>query len=245
MDTQAVDSGFSSSSPADRQSPSPKARFALPSTDAEETRLDSGQSSTADAANKDSPDELSRTSNFDANRLPQNDQPFKYAQLYSGSSMSADSTQLTGNGDGKTLAFSAHQQSLATDSVPQESSAPANQNSAEDCALDLSANSISFPRMFNSQVESGGTTDRPSLALDSSSLPQQQQMLLNSTQAGTQQMNNILSSLTAKVTGQGSNSINEQTAKMESLQEQDASHLIKHNKIAEPPNCGCVNKPCE
>lgn len=206
LDTQAVDSGFSSSSPADRQSPSPKVRFGCQS-ESEDSRPEAQPMHA-----RERPIAMESSEGKEHTR---EEQAFAYTQPLLGS----------------VLSISDSAQPLPTsNSPPQSCTTSAGQAEAVDCALDLSANSTSFPRLPDG---------KPGATSYEAGQPSSGSVLSACTSTEAASVESILSTLKTQVTGLALES------KLKVGQEQDAAHLIKHNKIAEPPNCGCVNRPCK
>lgn len=298
MDTQAVDSGFSSSSPADRQSPSPKVRLALESPDTDEPQplsCEPENAATKVTCPGGTRDDASRVSSLDdADDMAVDTQMFREAQSKSGCALPTHASDPHLGGISHATPAFPLQTSLPNDtSARQASVSPANaQDAAEDFALDLSANSTSFPRLPSAQPDSItpsqvqdkvtasfgphnptspatpqqqpgriGYSGFAQLPHQPQGLHQQQQLQLIQQQHQLQHqlsqqqhqhpevvpsLNGIISSLTAQITGAPMVKPHEPEVKAEvKRKELDPAHLIKHNIVAEPPNCGCVNKTCE
>lgn len=327
MDIQAVDSGFSSSSPADRQSPSPTGRFdmsiavdddvkQLPSllptastlpqttqsgsasspthvvvkTEAQCTENDlytsthntssvltthstglntcfvTGVSTTTASYNESRP---VTTVNADYGKV----NPHSMGDEFSSLDLKPEKPQFSESYD-KIVEVEEEKGVKPTENLEMvargEQTNQQQKEIVDDCALDLSASSTSFPRRYETDDNSGARSESehihsllPLNDIASSAAAQRAlnfQIAVDSSDkattdpSATQTMtsiNNLIGALSAKITGSGAagetGHLNPpaQVGEPKPEQEQDAAHLIKHNKVAEPPNCGCVNRPCE
>lgn len=271
-DIQAADSGFSSSSPADRQSPSPKVWFPLTLTEQTKaepaelniTSLPGTNTTTSDIRSTIEPDThiggstapiTAPEANIDSN-VGHNVMDTSPTNINSCPENTRVTTQVLDKPSREPAAF--------TDGAVTPIGV--------DGALDLSSNSTSFPRMHlppemaidqstpqqSYNNPSAGPTNPPRLLASSVQTQQlfNQQMKVDAfmptpldlhapTKPTVSSLNNLLETLAAQVTGDASGSHQSEAAKRETNAEQDAANLVKLNKKAEPPNCGCTNRPCK
>lgn len=220
MDSNAVDSGFSSSSPADRQSPSPQTRFDIPQVShiEENANLDPPVSSETinirpilhDTQKPGFPEAVS---------LPNQVDP---AQNFSGltrpHSLETPNIQTSTNS-----LFSQPPKMAEASAVPE--------TKLQNQHLQRDMNQLLPPNVNGGPMGSFHGQAYPMHGPPTSGhMPES---------GPTQEMNTLLSNLTAQMTGQTE-------VKTEGTPEPtDPAYLIKHNKVAVPQNCGCTNRECK
>ena len=233
IDNHAVDSGFSSSSPADRQSPSPQTRFDIqPVSNIEEN------------ANLDPPTSsetvnitpiLRNTQNQDIIKASSSPHGVDQAQNNSGvpdvhnlePSFSQTSANNIFNQPPKVLENSMMQQA-----VPPHPGLSDEINHQ----MPIASNSGIVHSSYSQQAQAIQTSESA----------------VNSSESGpTQAMSDFIKNLTAQVTGQSSIKKEPaveptvETAPGPTVDPTDPAYIIKHNKVAVPPNCGCTNRECK
>lgn len=209
-----VDSGFSSSSPADRQSPSPKVRFELPTPEEEKLVNSAIESNMSQAAGM---------SGF---------------LKSSGKSLTNLSSLLSQTGEGDEVVAKPEDERMDT----QDSSEKQIKQEVLDQSYEEGLKRNSIQNVFQPANSMAADILNQSVTIQSSSAG-------DTATAASGEMTNIqsvLDSLTASITGQNDMMTDDQIKQpTDPLERYDPAYLLKHNKIAEPPNCGCVNRPCK
>lgn len=241
LDNQAgVDSGFSSSSPADRQSPSPESRFSRDVTEEEKPADNSPTSADTTAylaATRTSPSTTEEANNpsLFSPTLPHH----QNQNIISGGPMCGKEfkQELVDQSYGD---LSQRAASLNSGAVPVYPSVSQTLQSAPAFPSAMSTSThLEAMDQLSANVLDLSATAPPSNGQGAPGAP-----CSNSTQgttaadtAASESMKSALDSLTAQITG---NPPNLEARQSES---NDPSFLVKHNKIAEAPRCRCVNRP--
>lgn len=250
IDSQAVDSGFSSSSPADRQSPSPKTRFDIPIVGKEHTNMAQGDSIDPETINLrpihkmtesySIPSSISETSiatvsTQEINRLT------SVPSLGDGVSSLGDKalghSQTSWTASQAAATFERPSEHTSLGELPSDQSKSENKDAENDLQNSLQRIAAMAPILHQENVMNATSAS----ISQHMSAPQFAEASNNfSDEQTTVSFNKLVGGLTSQITGTDDPGIEQN-----SIEPTDPAYLIKNNKIAVPPNCSCTNRECK
>lgn len=243
-----MDSGFSSSSPADRQSPSPKAHLSVPGHEDE-----SGHQ----LATEPSPMELVLTQKVSSSFHPSKEDIHTNSDCsQTPQSLPSNSTESTSNQTTNlVIKQEAYEQTYSHQS-PATLAQLQSLNKPEDtspCTIHTTSLTSSQSPLQPADSVAAKVYNQPMTIQTQSQIPTVQ----SHASVEVPSLKTMLESLTSQITGgdvatTGSNvnskMCGESKGQLEVKVDEDATDaasLIRNNKVAEPPVCSCINRPCE